>query len=173
MSNQEIELKIKKIRDDLTFHNYCYYILDDPEISDAEYDRLMRELQSLEQQYPELITPDSPTQRVGATPLEAFETVAHTLPMLSLDNGFDEAEIREFDTRIKKLLSQGEKIEYVVEPKFDGLAVELVYEAGRFNVGSTRGDGTVGENITQNLKTVRTIPLRLIDHRSGYSDSGI
>ena len=165
MSNQEIELKIKKIRDDLTFHNYCYYILDDPEISDAEYDRLMRELQSLEQQYPELITPDSPTQRVGATPLEAFETVAHTLPMLSLDNGFDEAEIREFDTRIKKLLSQGEKIEYVVEPKFDGLAVELVYEAGRFNVGSTRGDGTVGENITQNLKTIRTVPLRLIDHK--------
>ena len=165
MSNQEIELKIKKIRDDLTYHNYCYYILDDPEISDAEYDRLMRELQSLEQQYPELITPDSPTQRVGATPLEAFETVAHTLPMLSLDNGFDEAEIREFDTRIKKLLSQGEKIEYVVEPKFDGLAVELVYEAGRFNVGSTRGDGTVGENITQNLKTIRTVPLRLIDHK--------
>ena len=165
MSNQEIELKIKKLRDDLTFHNYCYYILDDPEISDAEYDRLMRELQSLEQQYPELITPDSPTQRVGATPLEAFETVAHTLPMLSLDNGFDEAEIREFDTRIKKLLSQGEKIEYVVEPKFDGLAVELVYEAGRFTVGSTRGDGTVGENITQNLKTIRTVPLRLIDHK--------
>ncbi len=165
MSNQEIELKIKKLRDDLTFHNYCYYILDDPEISDAEYDRLMRELQSLEQQYPELITPDSPTQRVGATPLEAFETVAHTLPMLSLDNGFDEGEIREFDTRIRKLLPQQEKIEYVAEPKFDGLAVELVYEAGRFTVGSTRGDGTVGENITQNLKTIRTVPLRLIDHK--------
>jgi DNA ligase (NAD+) len=165
MSNQEIDLKIKKLRDDLSYHNYRYYILDDPEISDAEYDRLMRELQSLEQQYPELITPDSPTQRVGATPLEAFETVTHTLPMLSLDNGFDEAEIREFDTRIRKLLPAQEKIEYVLEPKFDGLAVELVYEAGRFAVGSTRGDGMVGEDITQNLKTIKTVPLRLIDRK--------
>ena len=166
MSPQEIEQQIKKLREDINYHNYRYYILDDPEISDAEYDRLMRELQSLEHQYPELITPDSPTQRVGATPLEAFETIAHTLPMLSLDNGFDESEIREFDTRIQKLLSPGDKIEYVAESKFDGLAVELVYEAGRFTVGSTRGDGMVGENITQNLKTIRTVPLRLIDHKT-------
>jgi DNA ligase (NAD+) len=165
MPNQEIEHKIKKLRDKINYHNYRYYILDDPEISDAEYDRLMRELQSLEQQYPEFITPDSPTQRVGATPLEAFETVTHTLPMLSLDNGFDEAEIREFDTRIRKLLPPREKIEYVAEPKFDGLAVELVYESGRFTVGSTRGDGTVGEDITQNLKTIKTVPLRLIDRK--------
>ncbi len=165
MPNNDIEQKIKKLRDEIHFHNYRYYILDDPEISDAEYDRLMRELQSLEQKYPELITPDSPTQRVGATPLAAFETVAHTLPMLSLDNGFDEAEIREFDSRIRKLLPQREKIEYVLEPKFDGLAVELVYEAGRFTVGSTRGDGMTGENITQNLKTIKTVPLRLIDRK--------
>lgn len=165
MPNQEIEQKIKNLKDEINYHNYRYYILDDPEISDAEYDRLMRELQSLERQYPDLITPDSPTQRVGATPLEAFETVAHTLPMLSLDNGFDEAEIREFDTRIRKLLPQREKIEYVLEPKFDGLAVELVYEAGRFAVGSTRGDGMVGEDITQNLKTIKTVPLRLIDRK--------
>jgi len=163
MSNHEIELQIKKIRDELNYHNYRYYILDDPIISDAEYDRLMRELQTFEQQYPWLITPDSPTQRVGATPLEAFDTVAHTFPMLSLDNGFDEGEIREFEARIKRLLDSGQKIEYIAEPKFDGLAVELVYEAGRFTVGSTRGDGMVGENITQNLKTIRTVPLRLID----------
>ncbi len=163
MPNKEIEQKIKKLRDEINYHNYRYYILDDPEISDAQYDRFMRELQSLEQQYPEFVTSDSPTQRVGATPLEAFETVAHTMPMLSLDNGFDEAEIREFDNRIRKLLPQREKIEYVAEPKFDGLAVELVYEAGLFTVGSTRGDGTVGENITQNLKTIKTVPLRLID----------
>jgi DNA ligase (NAD+) len=163
MSNPKIDLKIITLRDEINYHNYRYYVLDDPEISDAEYDRLMRELQSLEQQYPELITPDSPTQRIGATPLEAFETVAHTLPMLSLDNGFDEGEIREFDARIRKLLPQREKIEYVAEPKFDGLAVELLYEAGRFTVGSTRGDGMLGENTTQNLKTIRTVPLRLID----------
>ncbi|UCE07633.1 MAG: NAD-dependent DNA ligase LigA [bacterium] len=166
MSLQEINERINKLREDINYHNYRYYILDDPEISDAEYDRLMRELQSLEHQYPELITSDSPTQRVGVTPLEAFETVAHTLPMLSLDNGFDEGEIREFDTRIRKLLLPGERIEYVAEPKFDGLAVELVYEAGQFTVGSTRGDGMVGENITQNLKTIRTVPLRLIDRET-------
>jgi DNA ligase (NAD+) len=163
MPYQQIKQKIKKLRDEINYHNYRYYILDDPGISDAEYDHLMRELQSVEQKYPEFITPDSPTQRVGATPLEAFETIAHTLPMLSLDNGFDEAEILEFDIRIRKLLPQREKIEYVLEPKFDGLAVELVYEAGRFAVGSTRGDGMVGEDITQNLKTIKTVPLRLID----------
>ena len=165
MPYQEIEQEINNLRNKINYHNYRYYILDDPEISDAEYDRLMRELQALEQQHPEFITPDSPTQRVGAAPLEAFETVAHTLPMLSLDNGFDEGEIREFDTRIQKLSPQQQKIEYVAEPKFDGLAVELVYEAGRFIVGSTRGDGTVGENITQNLKTIRTVPLKLVDHK--------
>jgi len=165
MPDQEIQLKIKKLKDEINYHNYRYYILDDPEISDAEYDRLLRELQSFERQYPDFITPDSPTQRVGATPLDAFESVAHTLPMLSLDNGFDESEIREFDTRIRKLLPPQEKIEYITEPKFDGLAVELVYEGGRFTVGSTRGDGMVGENITQNLKTIKTVPLRLIDRK--------
>ena len=163
MSGQEIETKIQQLCDEINYHNYRYYILDDPDISDAEYDRLLRELQSLEQQHPELITPDSPTQRVGAAPLAEFETVAHTIPMVSLDNGFDEAEIREFDARLKKLLPDNETVEYVVEPKFDGLAVELVYEGGRFTLGSTRGDGFFGENITQNLKTIKTIPLKLID----------
>ncbi|MDZ7331070.1 MAG: NAD-dependent DNA ligase LigA [candidate division KSB1 bacterium] len=165
MITPTIEKRIKELRDQINYHNYRYYVLDEPEISDAEYDRLMRELQQLEQQYPELITPDSPTQRVGAAPLEAFETVAHTIPMLSLDNGFDEADIREFDNRLRKLLPAGEKIEYVAECKLDGLAVELIYERGSFTVGSTRGDGMVGENVTQNLKTIRTVPLRLIDRK--------
>ncbi len=163
MITPTIEQRVKELRDQINYHNYRYYVLDEPEISDAEYDRLMRELQELEQQYPELIVPDSPTQRVGAAPLEAFETVAHTIPMLSLDNGFDEAEIREFDNRIRKLLPTAAKIEYVAECKLDGLAVELVYERGSFTVGSTRGDGMVGENVTQNLKTIRTVPLRLLD----------
>lgn len=163
MSLQETETKINQLRDEINYHNYRYYILDEPDISDAEYDRLMRELQSLELQNPALVSPDSPTQRVGAAPLAEFETVAHTIPMVSLDNGFDEAEIRDFDARIRKLLSPREMIEYVAEPKFDGLAVELIYEAGRFIFGSTRGDGFFGENITQNLKTIKSIPLKLID----------
>lgn len=163
MSNQQIEKRIQKLREAINYHNYRYYVLDNPEISDAEYDRLIQELQAFEHQYPELIRPDSPTQRVGATPLAAFATVAHTLPMVSLDNAFDEMGIREFDARLRRLLPPGERVEYVVEPKFDGLAVELVYEAGRFTVGSTRGDGFVGEDITQNLRTIKAIPLRLID----------
>ncbi|NOZ63117.1 MAG: NAD-dependent DNA ligase LigA, partial [Calditrichaeota bacterium] len=134
-----------------------------PEISDAEYDRLMRELQALENQFPDLVTPDSPTQRVGAAPLEAFEPYAHTTPMLSLDNGFDEGEIREFESRLKKMLRPGTSVEYVAEPKFDGLAVELIYENGVLTVGATRGDGIVGENVTQNIKTIKSVPLRLID----------
>jgi len=163
MSLHDVENRLKELREEINFQNYRYYILDDPEISDAEYDRLMRELQALEQQYPELVTPDSPTQRVGAKPLEAFESVRHSLPMLSLDNAFNEGEVREFDSRIRRLLLSDQKVEYIAEPKFDGLAVELVYEGGRFTVGSTRGDGMVGENITQNLKTIRTLPLKLID----------
>ncbi len=163
MMQAEVQQRIQHLRDEINYHNYRYYVLDDPEISDAEYDRLLRELQSLEQQYPELITPDSPTQRVGAAPQAAFESVAHSVPMLSLDNAFDDAEVKEFDARLRRLLAPGEPVEYVVEPKFDGLAVELIYEAGRFVQGSTRGDGYVGENITQNLKTIKSVPLKLIE----------
>lgn len=163
MRQAEVQQRIQHLRDEINYHNYRYYVLDDPEISDAEYDRLLRELQSLEQQYPELITPDSPTQRVGAAPQAAFESVAHSVPMLSLDNAFDAAEVKEFDARLRRLLAPGEPVEYVVEPKFDGLAVELIYEAGRFVQGSTRGDGYVGENITQNLKTIKSVPLKLIE----------
>jgi DNA ligase (NAD+) len=162
MATEATKKRIEKLREEIEYHNYRYYVLDQPEITDAEYDRLMRELEKLEEQSPELRTPNSPTQRVGASPLEEFEIVRHTIPMLSLANAFDESEARDFDKRVKKFLGTSEEIEYVAEPKFDGLAIELVYEAGQFVVGSTRGDGVNGENITQNLRTIKTIPLQLI-----------
>ncbi len=163
MTREEAQKEIEKLRKDLHYHNYRYYVLDDPVISDAEYDRLFRRLQELEEQFPDLITPDSPTQRVGAEPLEAFETVQHTVPMLSLDNAFTEEEVREFDARLHRLLQMDAPFEYTVEPKIDGVAVELVYQDGRFVLGSTRGDGVTGENITANLKTLPQIPLQLLD----------
>ena len=158
----EIQERIEALRTQIRTHNYRYYVLDDPEIPDAEYDRLMRELEGLEAAHPEFITEDSPTQRVGAEPVEAFGTVEHAIPMLSLENAFNEQELREFDARVKRLLGTEEDVEYVAEPKFDGVAVELVYERGRFVVGSTRGDGFVGEDVTQNLRTVRSLPLVLM-----------
>ena len=163
MVAEAVKKKVDKLREEIEYHNYRYYVLDQPEISDAEYDRLLRELEKLEEQYPELRSPHSPTQRVGAPPLEAFEMVTHTIPMLSLANAFDESEARDFDKRVKKFLRTSADIEYVAEPKFDGLAIELVYERGKFTVGSTRGDGVNGENITQNLRTIKTIPLQLIE----------
>ncbi|MGB7572285.1 MAG: NAD-dependent DNA ligase LigA [Thermodesulfobacteriota bacterium] len=162
MTSEAIKKRVEKLREEIEYHNYRYYILDQPEISDAQYDRLMRELEKLEKDYPELRSPNSPTQRVGASPLEEFEIVRHTVPMLSLANAFDETEARDFDKRVKKFLGTSEEVEYVAEPKFDGLAIELVYERGQFVVGSTRGDGVNGENITQNLRTIKTIPLQLI-----------
>ncbi len=162
MASDTIKKRVDKLREEIEYHNYRYYVLDQPEISDAQYDRLMKELEKLEEQYPELRSPNSPTQRIGAQPLEEFEIVRHTIPMLSLANAFDESEARDFDKRVKKFLGTSEDIEYVAELKFDGLAVELVYERGRFVVGSTRGDGINGENTTQNLRTVRTVPLQLI-----------
>ncbi|MFQ6677304.1 MAG: NAD-dependent DNA ligase LigA [Fidelibacterota bacterium] len=152
---------INTLRKELNDHNYRYYVLDDPFISDAEYDRLLRKLQSLEEENPEYITADSPTQRVGAQPLEAFGTLKHRIPMMSLANAMTTNEILAFHEQIKRRLNDDIQIEYVVEPKLDGLAVELVYENGQFVSGSTRGDGTTGENITQNLKTIRGIPLSL------------
>jgi DNA ligase (NAD+) len=162
MVAEAIKKRVEKLREEIEYHNYRYYVLDQPEISDAQYDRLMRELEKLEEQYPEIRTPNSPTQRVGAPPLEEFEIVRHTIPMLSLANAFDEAEAKDFDKRVKKFLATAADVEYVTEPKLDGLAVELVYERGQFIVGSTRGDGVNGENITQNLRTIKTIPLQLI-----------
>jgi DNA ligase (NAD+) len=158
----EVAARVQELRDQLHYHNYRYYVLDDPVVSDAEFDRLLRELSRLEADYPALITPDSPTQRVGAAPLDKFETVPHRLPMLSLENAFSEAEAREFEERVQRFLRSTEPFEYVVEPKMDGVAVELVYAGGHFQVGSTRGDGYRGENVTQNLKTVHTIPLMLL-----------
>lgn len=151
------------LRKKINYCNYRYYVLDNPEISDAAYDRLMRELEELEKQYPDLVVPDSPTQRVGAAPLKEFKTVRHTLPMLSLSNCLEQDEVREFDQRIKRFLKITGDIEYLAEPKLDGVAVELVYEKGKLVSGSTRGDGTVGENVTLNLKTIRSIPLKLLD----------
>jgi DNA ligase (NAD+) len=162
MVTEALKKRAEKLREEIEYHNYRYYILDEPKISDAQYDRLMRELEKLEEQYPELRTPNSPTQRVGAPPLEEFEIFRHTIPMLSLANAFDESEARDFDKRVKKFLGSSTDITYVAEPKLDGLAVELVYERGQFIVGSTRGDGLNGENITQNLRTIKTIPLQLI-----------
>jgi DNA ligase (NAD+) len=155
--------RIEKLRKEINRHNYLYYVLDSPEITDADYDALFRELAELEEKHPELVTADSPTQRVGGAPLEKFSQVAHRIPMLSLENALSESEIADFDERIKRFLGlpAGDDIDYVCEPKMDGLAVELVYEEGDFTVGSTRGDGFVGEDVTQNLKTVKTIPLRL------------
>ena len=163
MVPREIEEKVKKLRKEIEYHNYRYYVLNDPVISDPEYDALMRELEELERQYPELITPNSPTQRVGAPPVEEFGTVVHTIPMLSLANAFDEREVIEFDQRVKRFLRTEEEIEYVAEPKMDGVAVEVVYERGELVVGSTRGDGYQGEDITQNIRTIKTIPLILVD----------
>jgi DNA ligase (NAD+) len=154
--------RVRQLREEINYHNYRYYVLDDPVVSDAEFDRLLKELTRLEEQYPALITPDSPTQRVGAAPLEKFETVRHRIPMISLENAFGETEAREFDERLKRFLRTTEDFHYVLEPKVDGCAIELVYEQGRFTVGSTRGDGIRGENVTQNLKTIHTIPLMVL-----------
>ncbi len=162
VKRSDIEKEIEKLRDEINYHNYRYYVLDSPVISDAEYDRLMQRLEDMEGKYPELITSDSPTQRIGAKPLDEFGTIKHTIAMLSLNNAFSVEEAREFDDRVKRLLKTTYTIEYVAEPKIDGLAIELVYEDGRFIAGSTRGDGYTGEDVTQNLKTIKSIPMRLI-----------
>ena len=153
--------KIDELRRQIDLHNVRYYRDDAPEITDAEYDELMRELKTLETQHPDLVTPDSPTQRVGAAPLEKFERREHLLPMLSLDNAMDADETRAFHARVLKGLGREGDIEYVAEPKIDGLAINLLYEDGRFVWGATRGDGVAGEDVSQNLRTIRALPLRL------------
>ncbi|MBC7318611.1 NAD-dependent DNA ligase LigA [Candidatus Bipolaricaulota bacterium] len=157
---KEIQERVEKLREEIRRYDYYYYVLNQPLISDAEYDRLFRELLELEQKYPELVTPDSPTQRVGAPPAEEFAPVEHAIPMLSLNNCFNDEELEEWDDRVRRLLG-GEAVEYVCEPKLDGLSVELVYVDGVFTVGSTRGDGRVGEDVTRNLRTIKQVPLRL------------
>ena len=157
---ERIKLQVQDLRAEIELHNYRYYVLDHPTIPDAEYDKLFRELQQIEQNYPQLISADSPTQRVGAAPLKAFAQISHRMPMLSLSNAFDDAEVKAFDRRVCEGLSVA-SVEYTVEPKFDGLAVSLCYENGILKTGATRGDGYTGEDITLNLKTIKSIPLAL------------
>ncbi len=158
----EIARQIQKLREEIDNHNIRYYVYDNPSISDGEYDKLLRNLEKLEAENPSLITADSPSQRVGAAPLPEFDSVNHRLPMLSLSNAMNEEEIVEWNSQVEKGLGL-DQIDYIAEPKLDGLAVELVYENGRFVKGSTRGNGVTGEDITQNLKTIRAIPLKLSD----------
>ncbi len=158
----DLQQHIQELRHLINQHNYAYYVLDEPRVSDQEYDRLFRELQTLETQYPQLITPDSPTQRVGANPLTTFATVTHKIPMLSLANAFDATEVHDFEQRIKKLLKIDDMITYVAELKIDGLAVNLRYEQGKLVQAATRGDGHQGEDITQNIRTIKNIPLTLL-----------
>ena len=160
MNKKEAEKQIKKLRDEINDHNYKYYVENNPVISDYEYDQLLKKLEKIESEYPELITPDSPTQRVGEQPIEGFETVEHMVPMLSLANTYTFEELKDWDTRVKKHVSDAE---YVVEPKIDGAGVALLYENGRLIRGATRGDGIRGDDITQNLKTINSIPLKLRD----------
>ena len=160
-TKRQASAEIQKLRDDINYHNYRYYVLDSPVVSDQQYDRLLRRLEELEKAYPDLLTPDSPTQRVGAPPLEEFGTVTHSIPMLSLQNALSVDELMDFDKRVKKLLD-GKDFDYVAEPKIDGLGVEVVYREGVYVQGSTRGDGYTGEDVTENLRTVRSHPLRLI-----------
>ena len=169
LSLQVIE-EIGNLRRVIREHDYKYYVLDSPEITDQEYDGLFRKLQDLEQQYPELITPDSPTQRVGGQPLEKFSQIRHAIPMLSLSNIFDESELLEFDVRTKKTLGARSEVSYVVEPKLDGVAVELIYEMGLLVAGATRGDGITGEDVTAAVRTLKSIPLRL-DRKGLFADA--
>jgi len=160
MAAKIIEREIETLRDTLRRHEHLYYVLDRPEVSDAEYDALMRHLQKLESQHPDLITPDSPTQRVGGKPREGFVKVAHSSPMLSLENALNETEMREFDRRVRELLG-GEEFEYVAELKLDGLSMAAHYRDGGLRQAVTRGDGTVGEDVTENARTIRSLPLKV------------
>ena len=156
-----IAARAEKLRREIDRANYDYYVRDTPTLPDAEYDRLFRELQALEEQHPGLATLDSPTRRIGSTPAEAFAQVKHPTPMLSLNNAFSEAEVEAFDRRVRDGLEVAGPIEYAAEPKFDGLAVSLTYDKGVFALGATRGDGYTGEDVSANLRTLRSIPLRL------------
>ena len=160
MVNKDIKDEIEKLVTDLNYHSYRYYVLDSPVISDEEYDKLYFQLKKLEEQY-HYIPTDSPTQRVGAPPLDKFEKVKHTEPMLSLDNAFSSDDMEEFDKRIRKLLKSDEDIEYTVEPKYDGLAIELTYKDGLLYRASTRGDGYEGEDVTTNIRTLKSVPIKI------------
>src|SRR5437773_1646442 len=168
MEEKEAAKRLRELRGEIRKHDRLYYEEAAPVISDREYDRLYRELVDLERQFPDLITPDSPTQRVGGEPLKAFKPVQHLLPMMSLDNTYSQAEVRQFVARVQRLLPK-ETLEWVVEPKIDGVAVSLRYADGVFTIGATRGDGTTGDDITANLKTIRSLPLNLKASRKSAS----
>ncbi|HAD32849.1 MAG TPA: DNA ligase, partial [Methylophaga sp.] len=157
----EISERAAQLRDLINRYNFLYYSADDPEVTDAEYDRLFAELKKLEADYPELITADSPTQRVGSAPLDKFTQVTHAMPMLSLDNVFDEAELTAFNQRVLDRLNTDDVITYAAEPKLDGLAISIRYENGLLVQAATRGDGAVGEDVTENVRTIRNVPLKL------------
>ncbi|MFM7397335.1 MAG: NAD-dependent DNA ligase LigA [Gammaproteobacteria bacterium] len=157
----EIRQRVAALRRDIEQHNYRYYILDDPEIPDAEWDRLLQQLRDLEETYPQLVTPESPTQRVGATPTDEFAEVRHRLPMLSLDNAFTEDDLKNFDRRVRERLGVDGNVDYSAEPKLDGLAISVTYERGVLVRAATRGDGTTGEDVTTNVRTIRSVPLHL------------
>jgi DNA ligase (NAD+) len=158
MAVKQAQKRIEELRDDIRKHEHYYYVLDAPKITDAEFDLLVRELQTLEKEHPELITPDSPTQRVGGRPAEGFAKVAHSRPMLSLDNAYTEEELRDWERRVHEL-SGRKDITYVCELKLDGMSMALTYKEGRLARGVTRGDGAVGEDVTSNVRTVRSVPL--------------
>jgi DNA ligase (NAD+) len=162
-----VRKKLESLRDQVRHHNYRYHVLDDPEIPDAEYDRLMRQLQKLERDYPDQVTTDSPTQRIGAEPMSAFRTVRHRVPMLSLDNAFSADELRDFHRRVttRLELDTDASVQYAAEPKLDGAAVSLIYQNGILVRGATRGDGTTGEDVTHNVRTIESVPLRLIGRK--------
>src|SRR6476661_1489502 len=160
MTPTEAKERHAKLVQEIREHDHAYYVLAQPSITDQAYDRLYRQLVDLEKQFPDLITPDSPSQRVGGQPLKAFKPVQHLRPMLSLDNTYSQEELREFVNRVQRILPN-EKLDWVVEPKVDGLAINLRYEKGVFTCGATRGDGTTGDDITPNLRTIRSIPARL------------
>jgi DNA ligase (NAD+) len=175
MNREEAQRRIEYLRESILDHNRRYYQLDAPEISDTEYDGLMRELQALEEQFPDLSSPDSPTQRVGAPPLDKFGTFTHLTPMLSLANAFSDEEIREFDRRCRRIVGSELLRRYIVEPKLDGLAVNLVYQQGALSVASTRGDGFIGEDVTMNIRTIPEVPLIIRmsgkDAAQGHADT--
>ncbi|MDH4259606.1 MAG: NAD-dependent DNA ligase LigA [Gammaproteobacteria bacterium] len=160
-ASASLRQRLEQLRSEIERHNYLYHVLDSPEVPDAAYDRLMAELRALELQYPELVVPESPTQRVGGAPVPEFSEVRHRLPMLSFDNAFSPEDVEAFDRRVRERLETDEQIGYFCEPKVDGLAVSLTYREGLLALGSTRGDGTVGEDVTHNIRTIETVPLRL------------
>lgn len=162
MDKETAKKRVDELRRLINYHDYLYYVKNAPEISDSEYDKLFLELKSLEERFPDLITPDSPTQRVGGEPLKEFKSRTHSIPMVSLDNAFEEGDIYDFIDRIKRFIKRDVPIDFVLEPKIDGLAIELIYERGILTGGITRGDGITGEDVTSNVKTIKSLPLRLI-----------